>query len=518
MATKKESRLCLAFLFLITLIISSCAIENSRNPDTYGNPDNYKIYLLTGDSLDTKNVAVNGLTIDTSTIDSIDSSVQGIIDSTCKPNVVNEISDGSADYTIDYTQPANTVSDLYYGLDMQIESKQFLTMPKYKELVKNIKVNIIRFPGGQERVKYDKNASPDAVWKLGNSQDYQYLLTGTDVANFINLCKDLNVSAEPEVNIYNNDPIMAANFISQIFNDLGYDLKYISTGNEPDVNANSSWQYLEASNVNDALDHYMTRYKAYYDAIKAVKPDADFALCEQSDSGGGLTGNLERMLGQMDGKLPGAVSVHWYMLGDWGQSPSDSDYPSLGHMVIRNNNGHEIRHLSVVLDGMKQKRDAYAPNAKLFIGEWGVSWSAAARSANILDRLCTAIFNAEVLEYGKTLGFDSMEFFSISDPKNFDPWNPALIAVDNDNFYLRPQYYLYLFYKYLWGNKIVSIANGQNDDYSIYASKDDNYNYIMLINRTAGTKFQKLVKIITGQGTKYLKLTIYAKSVTVIRF
>jgi hypothetical protein len=517
MTIKNKSRLLLFFIVLL----ASCGSGNYKNDAiVYGNPDGYRIYLLTGDSLDTRSVAVNGLSVDTSTVASIHSSVQDIIASSCKPNVINTIPEKAADYVIDYTKPVKTVPDTYYGLNMQIESKQFLTMSKYRELIKNIHVDIIRFPGGQERIKYDKKASPDAVWKLGNDKNYQYVLTGKDVENYIKFCKELGIRAEPEVNIYNNDPVMAKNLISQIVNDLGYDLKYISTGNEPDVNVISNWTYLEAGNKNEAMDHYMTRYKTYYDGIKSVKPDADFVLCElgmwQRNE---LANNLGRMLGQMESKLPGAISAHWYMLGDWGQPLYFSDFPSFNHVVISDNNDNTIRYLSDIMKTMKELRDQNSPKAKLFIGEWGVAWSATDASQKLHDKLFTVIFNAEVMEYCKTLGFDSMQFFSISDPGYFSPWwNPALISVDGDIFTLRPQYYLYLFYKYVWGNKIVSIPDNQNDNYSIYASMDNKYRYIMLINRTPGTDYTKSVKIITEKGAKYLELKLYAKSVTVIRF
>ena len=82
--------------------------------------------------------------------------------------------------------------------------------------------------------------------RLGNNAGYQYLLTGADVANYITLCKALNIQADPEFNVDTNDPAMWSSMTDQIVNELGYDLRYMSVGNEPDINPTGIWTYLQA--------------------------------------------------------------------------------------------------------------------------------------------------------------------------------------------------------------------------------------------------------------------------------
>jgi hypothetical protein len=132
--------------------------------------------------------------------------------------------------------------------------------------------------------------------------------------------------------------------------------------------------------------------------------------------------------------------------------------------------------------------------------------------------MASAIFVAEVNEFCKTLGFDSLQYFPLSNPASFAPWNPALIAVDGDNVMVRPQYYVYLIYKYLYGDQIVPVPGGQNDDWSLYAAKDEEQSYLMLLNRTAGTTITKTVEARTASGTRLLRLTLHPHSVTVVAF
>ncbi len=486
--------------------------SDSRLPDIpddqlvhNGNPNNYNVYILTGDSLSNESVTVNNLAVDTSTVGSISASVQNILNSKNTLTVVSETYSPSPDYVIDYTGPAKQVSDTYYGVNIQIISHRFFTLPKYKELIRNIKVDIARFPGGQEKVRYDRNDPSSDNDELGTNGPYQFKLTGGDVSNYIALCRELNIQAEPEVNLYNDNVDMESNMIDQIVNGLGYDLKYISAGNEPD---------------NDTAN-YIDVYKRYFQAIRAVKPDVSFAFSELcSWDNPDLNNYLDNMLGQLSGCNPGALSVHWYMLGDHGQDPNSPDYPSIEHLVIRNNSHIEISYLSNIYLTMKQKRDQYIPGSKLFIGEFNACWSATPASVVIQDSLATAIYTAEVFEYGKKLGFDSMQYFSLSDPLEWDLWKPALIAVKNDydTMVVRPQYYVRMFYKYVCGDKFVDIADNQKDDYSIYASKDNNYNYLMLINRTEDKNYKMYTRVITQQGTKCLKLILPKHSVTAIKF
>jgi len=113
-----------------------------------------------------------------------------------------------------------------------------------------------------------------------------------------------------------------------------------------------------------------------------------------------------------------------------------------------------------------------------------------------------------------------MQWFGLSDPSSFAPWVPSLIAVDDTTGapQVRPQYYVYLMYKHLYGNETVTVAGGQQPDWSIYASRDSSKNYLLLINRTADTQVSRVVKVVTTAGDRWLRLTLMPHSVSIVAF
>ena len=209
------------------------------------------------------------------------------------------------------------------------------------------------------------------------------------------------------------------------------------------------------------------------------------------------------------------------MLGDWGQSTSDGSYPSLGHLVVTGNGTNNIGYLETIATTMRNTAAAHGlTNPKLFIGEFGTSWSATAADAAMADKLAAAIFNMEAQETGKVAGFHSMQWFGLSDPSSFAPWVPSLIAMDDSTGTPnpRPQYYAYLIYKHLYGNETLAVAGGRQTDWSIYASRDSSKNYLMLINRTASTTLRRVLSVVTSEGERLLRVTLEPHSVSVVAF
>jgi hypothetical protein len=76
-----------------------------------------------------------------------------------------------------------------------------------------------------------------------------------------------------------------------------------------------------------------------------------------------------------------------------------------------------------------------------------------------------------------------------------------------------------MMYKYAWGPEMISVPNGQTDDFSIYASKDGAYDYLMLINRSSNASYTETIKLITTAnpaGTNVQALLL-PRSVTVVK-
>jgi hypothetical protein len=523
---------------LVSLLVTGCsgsAGAGGARPGEEGpsNPAGYAVHVLTGESLSAGDVAINGRAIDTSSVDAIHASVQDIIDDDDGPAVVEEVSGPAPDLTVDFTGHATPVPDTFHGANIQWRSKFFFQNPRWRALVGHMKLDILRFPGGQERVRYDGPGSVSGTPEtdtltVTDDQPYEFRMSGEDVAGYIRLVRELGIAAHPEINLTIDDPQMAVDLVSQIVDDLDYDLEFVSVGNEPDIDSiNGNWAYLGATGETDdarrasALASYRRRYLAYRQALSAVKPELAFSLGELGDwSPDHLGPNLETILDGIDDGHPGALATHWYMLGHWdGQPASDPGFPAIDHLVVTGNGDHHIGYLSTIVDTLREQSAAHGlADPKLFIGEFGTTWSATQFDAAMADRLAAALFNAEAQETGKAAGADSMMWFSLSDPTSFFPWVPSLIAVDDASGTPRPrpQYYVYLMYKYLYGEETVPVANGVDRDWSIYASRSAGKSYLLLVNRTEETTVTRVVHVTSPAGQKLLRLTLHPHSLAIV--
>jgi len=301
---------------------------DSGNNQVWNRSAGYSVHVLNGESLSAQEVGINGLRIDTASVQSIESSVQAIVDAP-SDNTVVELAAApvtvTPDLTVDYTGATTAVPSTFYGANVQWRSKFFISEPRWQALVKHTPIGILRFPGGQERVRYDGKDSlagsvADDTLVVTTTQPYEYRIAGDDVARFISLCKDLGIEAEPEVNLTVDDAAMWAAFVSQIVGDLKYDLHYVSVGNEPDIKSpNGNWDVLgatgatDAARRGDALTRYTERYLTYQSAIAAVQPRLTYVFGE-------LGGWTPDQLGpNLDVLLSGLQTGIWSSLGSRSQ-------------------------------------------------------------------------------------------------------------------------------------------------------------------------------------------------------
>lgn len=521
----------------IAIALSLTAGCSGARPSPGGVPARgYDVHLLTGDSLAAAAVAINGRAIDTSTVDAIEASVRNILDSAPVVGVVEEVTGKTAELTVDFTAAARPVPPTFHGANLQWRSKFFLRDPRWKALVAHMKLDVLRFPGGQERVRYDgpqsRSGTPqNDTLTVAADQPYEFRISGEDVASYIALCRDLGIAAEPQLGITVDDPAMWTALVRQIA-ELGYDLKYVSVGNEPDIKSgNGNWPHLGAEGANDderranALAHYAERYAAYRRSIDAVVPGLTYVVAELGEwSAARLGPNLDAVLSKLPRSQPVAVAAHWYMLGHWdGQPDSDPGYPTIDHLVVSGNGAHHIGYLATIAGTLRDRAAVHGlDRPKLFIGEFGTSWSATPADAAMADRLAAALFNAEALETGKAAGVDSMQWFGLSDPASFAPWVPSLIEVDDATGRPRPrpQYYVYLMLEHLYGDQTVAVPNGRQAEWSIHAARatTTGRSYLMLINRTAATEVTRVARITTAAGERLLRLTLHPHSLAIVSF
>ncbi|WP_437304320.1 hypothetical protein [Sorangium sp. So ce388] len=527
-------------LIAALLALAGCdSSATSPEPVPYGNPAGYRVHVLQGEGLSARDVSINDLRIDTTSPANVDTSVAALVadtGETTAPHTVDELTSGAPDLTVDFTGAATPVPATFHGAGIQWRSKFFLGDPTYKALVRHAAIDLLRFPSGQERVQYDGGddaigTDPDAD-KFPPGQMYEYRMSAGDVRRFVELCTELGVEAMPEVNITVDDVDREKAFIAQIVDDLSYDLKYVSAGNEPDIKSvNGNWPYYGATTGTDeekraaALANYADRYLKYRQAIDPLKPGLTYAFAEVGDSR-----NLDALLALIGDDHPGAVSFHWYLLGNYGQPSTSPDYPSIGHLsasAIWNGPYGGDQGLKGKVAAARAAASATgAGTSKIFVGEYGPSWSPTKADGEVSDRLAAALFAAEAQETGKAAGADAMLWFGLSDPAEWaegeSPWVPSLIAVDDrvDPWVitLRPQYYVSLIYRELYGSETVPVPGGQEADFSIYAARKGEKSYFLLINRTANRSVSRVVKAKTAGGEKLLRLTSYPHSLAVVEF
>ena len=242
-------------------IVAGLAVLASTGGECMGRPDNANdsvaavadsprspaganVWVLSGASIAATTATINGLAIDTGSVDSIARSAAAILASRGPDGVLSSVAaNGPADMAIDFTAPGQPVSPLFHGFNLQWQSKTYPAQAKYRALVGQIRVDTLRFPGGQERGQFDPEASSSTRDDLGHDGVYQFRLTGEDVRHYIALCREQGIEAQIEVNMTNDDPAMAVRLIDYVVNTLTYDLKYVSMGNEPEIDLFDSWKY-----------------------------------------------------------------------------------------------------------------------------------------------------------------------------------------------------------------------------------------------------------------------------------
>ncbi|MBK9217016.1 MAG: hypothetical protein IPL70_00355 [Uliginosibacterium sp.] len=148
---------------LIALLLGACgggsASLSSADPapaPVSATPLSVNAWVLSGDGLDARRARINGLAMDTTSIDAISRSASALRAPVARLDLVGEVGAGvPEDAAVDFRAAGKAVSPLFHGVNIQWHSKYFLAIPAYRALVKQIRVDLARFPGGQERVRFD---------------------------------------------------------------------------------------------------------------------------------------------------------------------------------------------------------------------------------------------------------------------------------------------------------------------------------------------------------------------------
>ena len=276
--------------------------------------------------------------------------------------------------------------------------------------------------------------------------------------------------------------------------DKGYqDVVYISSGNE-----NEGFEGWDAAT-------YVSNFKLYYNAMKAVKPDLIFGAPEACDMGGPSPFDkpfVDPILDQLSrqGYQVGIVTSHLYQGGTEITSIDDllrdtSRYTSATQLMV-------------------QSRDRYYPNAPAMWTEWGPTWGNPDRK--VFTSVGTALWGAEAIGRVARAGGDGVSFYRLSSMKDF-PWPSMMFTNDLSEIY--PMTLTYLMFGQWWGSDwVTDVSTTSFSKLSVNASTDNERVYVMLVNKTTSETLSTRVSVSANGRNYYFTQQVPAHSITVISF
>lgn len=159
--------------------------------------------------------------------------------------------------SVDASQVIRTVDPRHFGINAAVWDSIFDT-PNTISMLTDMQNQALRFPGGSLSNQYHwaTNTSGSNTWTWATSFDkFSHVATSTGAQVFIS------------VNYGSGTPAEAADWVRYSNLTKGYGFQYWEIGNEN----YGTWETDENTRPHDAFT-YATRFKAYYDQMKAVDP------------------------------------------------------------------------------------------------------------------------------------------------------------------------------------------------------------------------------------------------------
>ncbi|HEY4690546.1 MAG TPA: glycoside hydrolase family 44 protein [Anaerolineae bacterium] len=346
---------------------------------------------------------------------------------------------------VDAAQPLGPISPLVYGTNYG----PWIAVP-YDLLDEAIdaRITYLRFPGGN--------------WGDRNElQTYQ-------VDFFITLARQMDSEPSFSVRLLDGTPEKAAYWVKYC-RDKGYNIRYWSIGNEPDLYRT---EHQEADY--DTL-RFNREWRAIAEAMKAVDPNL---LLIGPDLSGGFTANpatnpkdangrdwLTEFL-RANGDLVDIVAIHRYPFPKTPSSPSAT-------IEDLRNNSREWDELIPYVRSLT--RETTGRDLPIAVTEVNSDWSKNCCNDAAPDSFYNAIWWADSLGRMIRNGVSIVAHFVLQS-------SPAVGAVGLlGNYEVRPSYYVYQMYK-RFGDQLL-YASSDDPDVSLFAAqRADGALTLMLIN------------------------------------
>jgi len=262
--------------------------------------------------------------------------------------------------------------------------------------------------------------------------------------------------------------------------DKGYNVRYWSIGNEPDLIAGyKNTEQALTSFADVRMDDYNRDWRLVAEAMLAVKPDiifigpdvSQFPYTEEGDSYTNVRREWVRAFLQANGDLVDIVSVHRYPF----------PLTNISSTTIEEMQANPAQWDVVVENLRAVVREAAGRDLPLAITEANSHWSHTSGGEATPDSFYNAIWWADVLGRLIRQKLEIVSYFSFQSVGSNGEF--GLLA----RYGVRPTYYVYQLYK-LFGSQLVA-SQSSDPDVSITAARTaDGALTLMVVNRASEVK------------------------------
>ena len=402
--------------------------------------------------------------------------------------------------TIDANTFVNNFSSGMLGQDyvnwMHSYGKPFLSkVPQLSNIVKEIKPGIIRYAGGNwsnsvgfdgaslQRSPYtawtcDTTANPKSFCSYVDSSGttihdttkYYFHYSTTELKSVSDYAINVNADVMIEVNVVNENPSMWANLVTYAKTNYP-NFKYWEIGNEQDLSSGNPLSETE----------YATRFKLYQKAMLAANPNIQIIgpAAAAAVLATGLNSAINPLLTQSlqasreAGKDLSALTYHWY--SQCNVDPTDTTkifkYNWISSPLTSWRNDYSRSWGNIIPSYIKQNILNTYPNTELGVTEFNIDACSNSSVAN--GNHLAAIYFSDVI--GR-MAYSGVDFTTVWE--GYSTESHAIIYPDSDtspkNLYLRPTFNSYILYAKYFGNQMVKSTTYDDQNISIWASKDTN--------------------------------------------
>lgn len=379
---------------------------------------------------------------------------------------------GQVTLTVDASKQVGTFSDDMLGVGYanweHSWGRPFLgssIMQNLTNAMKEVRPGIIRYAGGNwtNSVGWTREAQrrPYTEYTVRNNKYYFHY--GTDEIDALaKYADDIGAEVMIEVNVTENDPQMWADMVRYTNIEKGYGFKYWEIGNENEATWN---EYLSPT-------EYMTRYKAYRDAMKAVDPSIIVI-------GGGFSGAVEYSIGQANNlvremgeiaKVGDGITWHWYM---------EHTNNTIGN-IMRYTNPEAGSDWSNKYNSSRQWPDYIVPriNTEFLAGRNNIlhgvtELNTSSENRNFFQQNhIAALMVSDALPRLAKNGVDFANFWLGYSAKG-NAFSMIEHTGDNpDNLQLNSPWYVYYMFQKYFGEQMVETQTTDKEKMSVWAAKD----------------------------------------------